>query len=171
MESNSLPQGLPPADGVRNQLNSANANYQMYQSINMSSSNISVSSLKRQPLQLKWILASSEQTGGSTTGAGQQSNLQQMMSSGVQSGEEMSGSGSQMFSGQTSKGYSTPQIKNHTATLYNKKLFVFGGYDGKKNHSNLRIFDTDTLQWTKTKRPSGNPPTGRNGHTATLVGK
>lgn len=69
------------------------------------------------------------------------------------------------------KGYSTPQIKNHTATLYKKKLYVFGGYDGKKNHSNLRIFDTDTLQWTKTKRPAGNPPTGRNGHTATLVGK
>lgn len=67
------------------------------------------------------------------------------------------------------KGYSTPPIKNHTATLYNKKLYVFGGYDGKKNHGNLRIFDTETLTWTKTKRPSGNAPTGRNGHTATLV--
>lgn len=65
----------------------------------------------------------------------------------------------------------TPQIKNHTATLYNKKLYVFGGYDGKKNHSNLRLFDTETLQWIKAKRPAGNPPTGRNGHTATLVGK
>jgi hypothetical protein len=37
----------------------------------------------------------------------------------------------------------TPQIKNHTAVLYNKKLFVFGGYDGKKNHSSLRVFDCE----------------------------
>ncbi len=72
---------------------------------------------------------------------------------------------------QSTNSNSTPQIKNHTATLYKKKLYVFGGYDGKKNHSNLRIFDTETLQWIKTKRPGGNPPQGRNGHTATLVGK
>jgi hypothetical protein len=65
----------------------------------------------------------------------------------------------------------TPQIKNHTATLYNKKLYVFGGYDGKKNHSNLRIFDTETLKWIKPRRAGGTPPPGRNGHTATLVGK
>jgi hypothetical protein len=65
----------------------------------------------------------------------------------------------------------TPQIKNHTATLYNKKLYVFGGYDGKKNHSNLRVFDTETLKWIKPKRAGGVPPPGRNGHTATLVGK
>lgn len=55
--------------------------------------------------------------------------------------------------------------------MYNKKLYVFGGYDGKKNHSNLRIFDTETLKWVKPKRAGGNPPPGRNGHTATLVGK
>ena len=65
----------------------------------------------------------------------------------------------------------TPQIKNHTATLYKKKLYVFGGYDGKKNHSNLRIFDVETLHWIKTKKPGGPQPLGRNGHTATLVGK
>jgi hypothetical protein len=34
-------------------------------------------------------------------------------------------------------------------------LYVFGGYDGKKNHSNLRIFDTIELKWTKTKKPGG----------------
>ena len=50
-------------------------------------------------------------------------------------------------------------------------MYVFGGYDGKKNHSNLRIFDTESLNWIKPKRAGGNAPPGRNGHTATLVGK
>lgn len=63
----------------------------------------------------------------------------------------------------------TPQIKNHTATLYKGKLWVFGGYDGKKNHSSLRIFDTEQNVWIKPKKTGGNPPMGRNGHTATLV--
>ena len=63
----------------------------------------------------------------------------------------------------------TPQIKNHTATLYKGKLWVFGGYDGKKNHSSLRIFDTEQNVWIKPKKTHGNPPMGRNGHTATLV--
>jgi len=49
----------------------------------------------------------------------------------------------------------TPQIKNHTATFYNKKLYVFGGYDGKKNHSALRVFDTDKNQWMKSKKTVG----------------
>ena len=65
----------------------------------------------------------------------------------------------------------TPQIKNHTATLFKGKLWVFGGYDGKKNHSSLRIFDTEQNVWIKPKKTHGNSPMGRNGHTATLVGK
>lgn len=65
---------------------------------------------------------------------------------------------------------STPNIKNHTATLYKNKLYVFGGYDGKKNHSSLRVFDTERNTWIKPRRPSGSSaPMGRNGHTATLV--
>lgn len=64
---------------------------------------------------------------------------------------------------------STPQIKNHTATLFNKKLYIFGGYDGKKNHCNLRMFDTVKDCWQKSIKPDGTPPQGRNGHTATLV--
>ena len=43
----------------------------------------------------------------------------------------------------------TPQIKNHTATLYKKKLYIFGGYDGKKNHCMLRVFDTERNCWLK----------------------
>lgn len=65
----------------------------------------------------------------------------------------------------------TPQIKNHTATLFNKKLYIFGGYDGKKNHCNLRVFDTERDCWVRQVNPGGNPPQGRNGHTATLVSK
>ena len=63
----------------------------------------------------------------------------------------------------------TPQIKNHTATLYENKLYIFGGYDGKKNHSNLRVFDTQKDCWLRSVKPGGSPPQGRNGHTATLV--
>lgn len=65
----------------------------------------------------------------------------------------------------------TPQIKNHTATLYKGSIYVFGGYDGKKNHSRLRIFDTETNMWVKEKEVQGDAPLGRNGHTATLVSK
>lgn len=57
-----------------------------------------------------------------------------------------------------STGMSTPQIKNHTATLFNKKLYIFGGYDGKKNHCNLRMFDTDKDCWQKSIKPGGTPP-------------
>jgi len=46
---------------------------------------------------------------------------------------------------------------------------VFGGYDGKKNHSSLRVFDTEKNVWIKPKKTHGQNPMGRNGHTATLV--
>lgn len=41
----------------------------------------------------------------------------------------------------------TPTIKNHTATRIGTKLFVFGGYDGVRNHHAVHILDTDTLEW------------------------
>ncbi len=81
--------------------------------------------------QLKWILASIDK--GASANA-------HPMNGGGQSGEDINGA-----SAGYNKALCTPQIKNHTATLYNKKLYVFGGYDGKKNHSNLRVFDTETL--------------------------
>ena len=65
----------------------------------------------------------------------------------------------------------TPQIKNHTATLFRKKLYIFGGYDGKKNHCMLRVFDTERDCWLRQVKPGGEAPQGRNGHTATLVSK
>ena len=34
-------------------------------------------------------------------------------------------------------------------------LYIFGGYDGKKNHSSLRVFDTLKNVWLKSKKTSG----------------
>ena len=64
----------------------------------------------------------------------------------------------------------TPTIKNHSVTCYENHLYCFGGYDGRKNHSSLWIFDLihkvwfDGDAWVK-----GTSPPGRNGHTATLA--
>eukprot|EP00518_Triparma_eleuthera_P006066 CAMPEP_0182484374 /NCGR_PEP_ID=MMETSP1319-20130603/43305_1 /TAXON_ID=172717 /ORGANISM="Bolidomonas pacifica, Strain RCC208" /LENGTH=147 /DNA_ID=CAMNT_0024686273 /DNA_START=304 /DNA_END=744 /DNA_ORIENTATION=+ len=64
----------------------------------------------------------------------------------------------------------TPTIKNHSVTLYNNKLYVFGGYDGRKNHNSLRTFDCSTMEWSHVSDVGGRLPPGRNGHTATLAG-
>ena len=63
-----------------------------------------------------------------------------------------------------------PQIKNHSVILYNNSLYIFGGYDGKKNHSQLHIYSIDKCEWM---RPLvyGQEPEGRNGHSACLIGK
>ncbi|RHZ08709.1 hypothetical protein DYB31_003929, partial [Aphanomyces astaci] len=67
------------------------------------------------------------------------------------------------------------------ATLVGSRIFVFGGYDGRRNHNDLHIFDCDTLSWeTYTDPRSSNQdstppslsaafPASRNGHTATLA--
>ena len=65
--------------------------------------------------------------------------------------------------------FECPQIKNHTAIIYNKSIFIFGGYDGKKNHNTLHVYNIETKEWTKPKVFGQEPPV-RNGHTATLVG-
>lgn len=68
---------------------------------------------------------------------------------------------------------SPTKIKNHTTTLYEhpsglKELYLFGGYDGRRNHNSIHVFDCDTLTW-RTPNVQGLPPKGRNGHTATFA--
>jgi leucine-zipper-like transcriptional regulator 1 len=62
----------------------------------------------------------------------------------------------------------SPPLKNHTTTLVDESLYIFGGYDGRKNYSSVQVFDTKSLEWIQ-KSFCGNPPESRNGHTATLV--
>jgi hypothetical protein len=42
----------------------------------------------------------------------------------------------------------TPAKKNHSTTLHDGKLYVFGGYDGKKNHNIITVFDIKTFKWS-----------------------
>ncbi|KAF1315117.1 Kelch repeat-containing protein, partial [Globisporangium splendens] len=67
----------------------------------------------------------------------------------------------------------TPTIKNHSATVISShEILVFGGYDGRRNHNELYLFDCRTYTWRElvpSRDVRGTPPAGRNGHTATLA--
>lgn len=63
-----------------------------------------------------------------------------------------------------------PRVKNHSAILYKRSIYIFGGYDGKKNHNTLHVYNIDTNDWIQ-QATTGEDPLGRNGHTAALVGK
>jgi len=65
----------------------------------------------------------------------------------------------------------TPMIKNHTVTYHQGKLYIFGGYDGRRNHQTLVTFDVEKKVWCyiPPSQIEGDIPSGRNGHTATLA--
>ena len=57
---------------------------------------------------------------------------------------------------------------SHTATVWNQKLVVFGGWSGSRCND-LYVLDCLTWEWEEI-RPQGSIPSGRAGHTATLFG-
>lgn len=58
----------------------------------------------------------------------------------------------------------------HTATLYNNKLYVFGGYGQANNvFGDLCCYDIETNIWSKPK-PKGTAPKPRFAHSAALAG-
>jgi len=67
-----------------------------------------------------------------------------------------------------SPNYCIPATKNHTGSLVGHELYIFGGYDGHKNHNMLFVYDVNTYEW---RQPvvEGSRPSGRNGHSATLI--
>lgn len=64
-----------------------------------------------------------------------------------------------------------PGLRGHTANLIGRStVFVFGGYDGRGRSNDLFLLNTDTWSWEH-PRPSQQAPSGRQRHTATLIGK
>lgn len=53
---------------------------------------------------------------------------------------------------------------NHSSTLANTQLILFGGWDGQKRLNDVHILDTVSLQWTNVDA-SGVPPHPRAGMT------
>ena len=64
----------------------------------------------------------------------------------------------------------------HTATLVEskadqtRKLYIFGGHDGRRSQADLHIFDTEAMTWSKAA-VSGRAPVAGSRHTTTLVGE
>ncbi len=63
----------------------------------------------------------------------------------------------------------------HSATLVesavdqSRKIYFFGGHDGRRSLSDLHMFDTESMNWSKAA-VSGRAPLAGSRHTATLVG-
>jgi N-acetylneuraminic acid mutarotase len=55
--------------------------------------------------------------------------------------------------------------QNMTITPIDKRLLVFGGWDGRRQHNDVHVFDTERLGWYK-PHVCGTVPRPRNHHTA-----
>ena len=64
----------------------------------------------------------------------------------------------------------------HSATLVesssdqSRKIYLFGGHDGRRSLSDLHLFDTESMAWNKAA-VSGRAPLAGSRHTASLVGE
>jgi hypothetical protein len=59
-----------------------------------------------------------------------------------------------------------PTIKNHSVTYFNGKCFVYGGYDGRRNHATLLIYDIHEQRWIRpvtVGNTTDSSPTGNGG--------
>lgn len=48
-----------------------------------------------------------------------------------------------------------PTIKNHSVTNFGRYLYCFGGYDGRRNHMTLLLYDLQLCRWIVPTRDSG----------------
>lgn len=61
-----------------------------------------------------------------------------------------------------------PKRGGHCAFMAFNKMFIYGGFDGKKYYNDLYCLTFDTLTWSKVET-SGTLPKPRSGHSATLI--
>uniref|UniRef100_A0A0G4GSZ3 BTB domain-containing protein n=1 Tax=Chromera velia CCMP2878 TaxID=1169474 RepID=A0A0G4GSZ3_9ALVE len=69
---------------------------------------------------------------------------------------------------ETDDGCPGPRAAHSCDIIGDTKLFVFGGWNGKKALNDLHILDVDKKKWIEVK--AANPPTERNNHTTAVVG-
>lgn len=57
----------------------------------------------------------------------------------------------------------------HTAVVYNKKMYIFGGYNATTYLSDLWSYSTDTNSWQQVQQKGNVKPAGRANHIATVT--
>ena len=55
----------------------------------------------------------------------------------------------------------------HSLNKINKKLYLFGGYDGQRCYEEMIILDLEKMQWIHPESVKGIKPISRNAHTMT----
>lgn len=66
------------------------------------------------------------------------------------------------------KGDPPPKRGGHCAFMASNKMFIFGGFDGKKYYNDLYCLTLDSFVWSKVES-TGTLPKPRSGHSATLI--
>jgi len=58
---------------------------------------------------------------------------------------------------------------NHSASLWNKKMYIFGGWNGRDYFNDTLTFDLEKMIWSRLET-SGTTPVARQGHASCVVG-
>ena len=61
-----------------------------------------------------------------------------------------------------------PPCRAHTATLYDRKLLIYGGVLGSTYHDSVYVLDTTARKWIRPNIASGPRPASRRAHSAVL---
>lgn len=69
----------------------------------------------------------------------------------------------QLMDGAISPTCAAPTIKNHSVTHFGRYLYCFGGYDGRRNHTTLLVYDLVGNRWIRPIHYHSNIPNGTTG--------
>jgi N-acetylneuraminic acid mutarotase len=72
----------------------------------------------------------------------------------------------------TSNHYTPKSRACHTLSRIGRKIYLYGGYDGKESFANIEIFDIQTQIWSCAEVNFKNEkPSPRNAHAAIVINK